>query len=33
MWLMTRFGFFSIVQKPGDAEAGMLTVRAGQGGP
>jgi hypothetical protein len=28
MWLMTKFGFFSIVQKPGDAEAGMLTVRA-----
>lgn len=28
MWLMTRFGFFSIVQKPGDAEAGTLTVRA-----
>jgi hypothetical protein len=28
MWLMTRFGFFSIVQKSGDAEMGMLTVRA-----
>jgi 8-oxo-dGTP pyrophosphatase MutT (NUDIX family) len=28
MWLMTKFGFFSIVQKPGDAGAGMLTVRA-----
>jgi hypothetical protein len=28
MWLMTKFGFFSIVQKPDDAEAGMLTVRA-----
>jgi 8-oxo-dGTP pyrophosphatase MutT (NUDIX family) len=28
MWLITKFGFFSIVQKPGDAEAGMLTVRA-----
>jgi hypothetical protein len=28
MWLMTRSGFFSIEQKPGDAEAGTLTVRA-----
>jgi hypothetical protein len=25
MWLMTNFGFFSIVQKPGDE---LLTVRA-----
>ncbi len=28
MWLITPFGFFSIVQKPGDASAGTLTVRA-----
>lgn len=28
MWLVTDFGFFSVVQKPGDAEAGTLTVRA-----
>jgi 8-oxo-dGTP pyrophosphatase MutT (NUDIX family) len=28
MWLMTIFGFFSIVPKPGDAGAGMLTIRA-----
>ena len=28
MWLVTEFGFFSVVAKPGDAEAGMLTVRA-----
>jgi len=28
MWLITDFGFFSIVAKPGDAEAGLLTVRA-----
>ncbi|MEY8689598.1 MAG: hypothetical protein AB9M53_06930 [Leptothrix sp. (in: b-proteobacteria)] len=28
MWLITPIGFFSIVQKPGDAEAGTLTVRA-----
>jgi hypothetical protein len=28
MWVVTDFGFFSIVQKPGDAEAGTLTVRA-----
>lgn len=25
MWLMTRFGFFSVVQKPGETD---LTVRA-----
>ena len=25
MWLLTNFGFFSVVQKPGDAD---LTVRA-----
>jgi ADP-ribose pyrophosphatase YjhB (NUDIX family) len=28
MWLITPFGFFSIVQKPGDRQAGTLTVRA-----
>jgi hypothetical protein len=28
MWLVCDFGFFSIVAKPGDAQAGMLTVRA-----
>ena len=28
MWLITSIGFFSIVQKPGDSEDGMLTVRA-----
>lgn len=28
MWVITDFGFFSVVQKPGDAEAGTLTVRA-----
>jgi hypothetical protein len=28
MWLMTPTGFFSIVCKPGDAAAGLLTVRA-----
>lgn len=28
MWLITTFGFFSVVAKPGDAEANMLTVRA-----
>lgn len=27
MWLLTCFGFFSVVRKPGDAEEGMLTVR------
>jgi len=28
MWLITSIGFFSIVQKPGDSEDGMLTIRA-----
>jgi len=28
MWLITTFGFFSIVEKPGDRAVGMLTVRA-----
>jgi len=28
MWLMTPFGFFSIVQKPDDKKAGTLTIRA-----
>ncbi len=28
MWIITPIGFFSIVQKPGDAAAGTLTVRA-----
>lgn len=28
MWLMTRYGFFSIVEKPADRDDGMLTVRA-----
>jgi 8-oxo-dGTP pyrophosphatase MutT (NUDIX family) len=28
MWLMTPVGFFSVVQKPGDAQARVLTVRA-----
>ena len=28
MWLITPTGFFSIVQKPGDAAANTLTVRA-----
>ena len=28
MWLQTSFGFFSIVQKRGDAGSGTLTVRA-----
>jgi 8-oxo-dGTP pyrophosphatase MutT (NUDIX family) len=28
MWLMTDFGFFSIVAKPGQADRGDLTVRA-----
>ena len=28
MWLLTTFGFFSIVEKPGDRAAGRLTVRA-----
>ncbi len=28
MWLITNFGFFSVVEKPGDKKAGLLTVRA-----
>lgn len=28
MWLFTRLGFFSVVQKPGDADAGLVTIRA-----
>ena len=28
MWLMTTFGFFSIVQKPEDVGGGLLTIRA-----
>ena len=28
MWIVTDFGFFSVVQKPGDEKDGMLTVRA-----
>lgn len=28
MWVMTTFGFFSIVEKPSDRRNGMLTVRA-----
>ena len=28
MWLMTPSGFFSIVQKPEDEQAGTLTIRA-----
>ena len=28
MWLLTTFGFFSIVEKPEDRGAGMVTVRA-----
>ncbi len=27
MWLFTDFGFFSLVEKPGDRADGMLTVR------
>jgi len=27
MWLLTPFGFFSIVQKPDDADRGTLTIR------
>ena len=26
--MITTFGFFSVVQKPGDAEAGQLTIRS-----
>jgi hypothetical protein len=28
MWLLLPFGFYSIVAKPGDRAAGLLTVRA-----
>ncbi len=28
MWVLTPYGFFSIVQKPDDASRGTLTVRA-----
>lgn len=28
MWLLTPYGFFSIVEKPGDAAGGVLTLRA-----
>ena len=28
MWLVTTNGFYSIVRKPWDREAGTLTVRA-----
>ena len=28
MWLFTRQGFFSLVEKPGDRTAALLTVRA-----
>ena len=28
MWLITPIGFFSVVEKPGDKQAGTLTVRA-----
>jgi hypothetical protein len=28
MWLITPIGFFSIVEKPGDAKRNVLTVRA-----
>jgi hypothetical protein len=28
MWILLPFGFFSIVEKPGDRGSGMLTVRA-----
>src|SRR4051812_16928182 len=28
MWLVTNFGFFSIVEKPEDKQAGTLTIRA-----
>lgn len=27
MWLMTPDGFFSVVEKPGDRQDGMLTIR------
>jgi hypothetical protein len=28
MWLLTNFGFFSIVEKPDDKTAGTLTIRS-----
>lgn len=28
MWLITNFGFFSVVEKPDDKEEGTLTVRS-----
>ncbi len=28
MWLITSFGFFSVVEKMGDREQGVLTVRS-----
>src|SRR5437016_5925567 len=28
MWIISNFGFFSIVEKPGDKEENTLTVRA-----
>jgi 8-oxo-dGTP pyrophosphatase MutT (NUDIX family) len=28
MWLLTNFGFFSVVQKPGDKRTGTLTIRS-----
>jgi hypothetical protein len=28
MWLLTVFGFFSIVEKPDDRQAGTVTIRA-----
>src|SRR5687767_7647679 len=28
MWLITNFGFFSVVEKPDDDSAGTLTIRA-----
>lgn len=28
MWLMTKFGFFSVVEKPKDKAAGLVTIRS-----
>ena len=28
MWLITNFGFFSVVEKPDDPKLGTLTVRS-----
>jgi hypothetical protein len=28
MWLITKFGFFSVVEKPSDQGEGSLTIRA-----